>query len=231
MTATLLRRRGLEDPEGESAVRSPRELGRAQDGGTERNIGCLFIFSQFDIVLSQGLADPPGIEESRAASFAVTERTEPEDLRPLDKERTLFRIERLDGGEIEYCGVRLNLSEIGVDRRIEDQAVGDADLHVHAAISGELGDAVVTFRGGDPLLACKAEGHHLDAARAGKAVQSHQVSEPGHEPVRTERGIRPAIGFLLAVDEPCEVDPPDLSVGINLGGSVPEDAEGDPDFR
>ena len=87
-----------------------------------------------------------------------------EDLVALEEEGALLRVvQRVAEVDVDLAGVRLDLAEVGVGRRVEGQVVGQADL----AGKPDLGQAFVALqpavRGGQ-LVAEGDGGQQLDHA-------------------------------------------------------------------
>src|SRR5687768_14480801 len=84
-------------------------------------------------------SDATGIEDAVRSVVA-----EAEHLGSFDEERSLLRKEGLERGEIDHCRIDLDLSEVGIHRRIERETARQAVLEVRPRVDVVL--AVVAER-------------------------------------------------------------------------------------
>ena len=61
-----------------------------------------------------------------------------EDLRAFQEERPPLGEARLDGGEVHFCGIGLDLPEVGIDRGFEGHVGPEAHLDVASHALGQI---------------------------------------------------------------------------------------------
>jgi hypothetical protein len=194
--ADLMTRDGIQRPDREPARQAAGQLRGAEDGGEcgRRRVG----IDAFQLGLA---ADAPRVDESLAGIAVVDRRAVDVELKlpgALHEERPLLAEERLEGREIEHAGVRFNLAEVGIDRRVELQVRSHTVLQVGA--------------GGELLLAADRRGlelrdvlrddvrRRLEAARGLEVVQVGDLAELRHEPRLRLAEQRPRDALRIAIE-------------------------------
>ena len=133
----LARRETLQQPDGQAVVRLPRHLHGADD---RRLAWRLEERALLDHRLDgRRRADAARVEQlialERAAHVTgdrAAGQAKREDPLALQEERALLLVEGLVGREVDDGGVRLHLTEVRIDGRIQREVRGEADLRVEA---------------------------------------------------------------------------------------------------
>ena len=115
------RRDRVQYTNGVSVVRAPGELGRAEDRRRSRDIGELGIVVDVAAELRR-TPDTSRVENAQARDVAAevaTEAAEIERAGAGDEERPLLREERLERREIHNRRIGFDLTEVGINRRVE----------------------------------------------------------------------------------------------------------------
>ena len=142
-------------------------------------------------------SDPARVEDGRDAE--VVERARPaesEQVRALDEERPVLRIERLDRREIHLSGIHLDLPKVGVRREIQRQIARDPILEISSrapeVIAG--GAERIFLLEIETLVAARDVGHELERPSVSELLDSHQIWKARHE---SALGSRPIGGVVL----------------------------------
>ncbi len=144
--------------------------------------------------------------------MAAAAQAELEDVGALQEEGTLLREERLEGRQVDHRGVGLDLSEVGVEREVQGEAVGEPISQIRADVPLELAarlEGVAGIRRGVALRRHRV-GQDLEPARRSDPVDADQLAVLG-DPARCVLGDRlPLHGFGLALDDALDVETPRL---------------------
>ena len=135
-----------------------------------------------------------------------------EDVDPLQKERALLRERHLVGRQVEDHRVGLDLTEVGVDRQVQGQLVGDVRARVE---TGRARGGPTVREGGVRVRAAVAdaperEWPQLDRVPRRQVAQVVQPAEQRYVGRGAARVERPVVGLLARVDEAPHLEAPVL---------------------
>ena len=210
----------VEDAEGEAPRQAAGDLAGAQDPGRGGRRRVAVVVGEL-----RRAPDPAGVEQA-LAGVAVHhhDAVHPEREQPLalDEEGSPLLEEGLERAEVELRRVGLDLAEVGVHRRVEQEVGGDPVLEV--APDGELLVSRVAVRRCPLDVLGQHVGRDLGVARAREPLESGQLAELRGE-ARARRSVEgPGDGLAVALD-----DPPDQEAEADAAlGGVVELGERDP---
>ena len=135
---------------------------------------------------------------------------------PLQKEFPLLGKEEAEPGEVHLLQVLFDLREVGVDRGVDNQAAREPVLEVEADVPGQVvrernrGALVREDRSGDvglQLEVLRLERRLHADERRGDVQTVHAARTVRSRDAGQERQL------VLPLDDPANVDPPDLRAG------------------
>src|ERR1041385_1037654 len=109
---------GVQHAQGLPAWKTSGHLRRAVDRGCRRGV-------RGAVIELRGAPDAPRVKQALAGVAVVDGaaiHVEPKDPGPLDEKGTPLLKERFERGQVEHRRIRLDLSKVGVDRRVERKA-------------------------------------------------------------------------------------------------------------
>ena len=203
-----------------AALRTPRELRGTEDRGVLGHVGKLDRDRE-TTAERRDLRRPPDAprrQHRQARHVGAEEAAEPtqaEVPRTLDEERPLFVEESLKGGKIHDCRVDFDLTEIGVDGRIERQVGRDAQRGVaaDATIDRVRIEEWIGPIAGNIRRASHRVRHQLRAAGRMSNHQTMQVSEARRPARLVQSPPRP----LRQLVQPVLLTPDLQAPGLLLG--------------
>ena len=215
----LARRETLQQPDGQAVVRLPRHLHGADDGRLAWRLEERPLLD--DRLDGRRRADAARVEQlialERAAHVTgdgAAGQAKREDPLALEEERALLLVEGLVGREVDDGGVRLHLTEVRIDGRIQREVRGEADLRVEArgGLAVRAPDKRVPR-----LLRQRADlaehvRQQLDPPPRREPVNAVQFTEVVKAPGALPRDEVPLALFLEATDPPPRVHAPGLHV-------------------
>ena len=163
------------------------------------------------------MADASRVEQGPVAGAQI----ERQDRAALEEERALLLVEGLVRGQVHHRRVGLDLAEVGVDRGVEREVAGQAELGVEARRAGGRAAADRVLAGG----AAQHVRQQLEVPRARQLANAVQLAELVHAPRVLARDQLPLVLFLVAVDPAPGVHPPHLLLLWAVAQLVERDAE------
>jgi hypothetical protein len=148
-----------------------------------------------------------------------------EEPAPLDEERALLVIERLERRQVEHGRIRFDLAEVGLHGRVEREVGGDAvpEVRPHVAEPVHVITRPLDARIGRALDEVRKE---LDLTRRMDARQSGQVAPAAHGPVLLAIPDHPGCVLAAPLHVPVDLEPP----RHHRLGAVLDRGEGNPDL-
>ena len=206
---------GADDAQVEIAADLAGHLGRGQDG---RPVGRIEESRAAGRTLGRA-ADAAAVEDLGIVPAEGTvdvgaAPAEVEDARAFDEEGPLLLIIGLLVGDVDDGRIDLDLAEIGIDREVEGQIAAQPALEVEAAAGAEIaaGAEGVARLPGVEIGLRQAEGRDLEPAARGDARKPGELGEVRDETAFLLGDPGEMALFVLALDDPLEIDAPEIGV-------------------
>ena len=175
-----------EHPDRRPRCQTPREFGGAE------NRRCRGIVDEIT-----GCSPGGGRTDATGVKPVVIDAVQ--EIAPLQEERAPFGEEGLEARQVHLGRIRLDLSEIGIDRRLERQVGAETHLRVQPDTSLEVraGRERVAWIGvADHLRRARDVRQQLQAATRRDPVDAVQIAETGRPALLRPRHHRP-VDFLV----------------------------------